>query len=459
MAGGKFDPAIGKVRPGTYINTENVAPERLPTGTSGVVTMPLIGHDYGDAGKFIRISGASPDAAKTELGYSVFDTTARNMIAVKEALKNAAEVLVYIPVQGAKASWTNKTSENAVAHLTATAKHGGARGNALRFSIVAAPTGGFDVNIYLGTDKVEVFEGVKTAKELATVNSQWLDFEGAGDLTATAGEALTGGETGATTNGDVAKYIDASDGENWNVMAIPVMSKGEDDTDTPALLEAVKSKIISLRDGSGKYRTAVVSGLAANHEAIINVTNGVVLDNGVEVTADLATAYVAGLYAAAGTTKSYTNVIYSGAVKVIEPKNDEQAIAAIKNGEFFFSVGDSGDVVIEYDINTLTDFAKPKGESWRKNRVIRVIDGFNTELKLRLPPNRYDNTETGHSQMLGIGKALLDEYRLAGAIKNVDLDGDIYIDEEKSGGDEVYIVVAIQPVDSAEKLYITVKTR
>ena len=44
-------------------------------------------------------------------------------------------------------------------------------------------------------------------------------------------------------------------------------------------------------------------------------------------------------------------------------------------------------------------------------------------------------------------------------IKNVDYDTDFNIDESLSSGDEVYFIVAIQPVDSAEKLYFTVKTR
>ena len=44
-----------------------------------------------------------------------------------------------------------------------------------------------------------------------------------------------------------------------------------------------------------------------------------------------------------------------------------------------------------------------------------------------------------------------------GAIKNVDYDADFNIDESLSGGDEVYFIVAIQPVDSAEKLFFTVR--
>ncbi len=61
--------------------------------------------------------------------------------------------------------------------------------------------------------------------------------------------------------------------------------------------------------------------------------------------------------------------------------------------------------------------------------------------------------------MKGIGQAILKQYEDMGAIKNVDYDADFKIDESLSSGDEVYFIVAIQPVDSAEKLFFTVKTR
>ena len=61
--------------------------------------------------------------------------------------------------------------------------------------------------------------------------------------------------------------------------------------------------------------------------------------------------------------------------------------------------------------------------------------------------------------MKGIGQTILKQYEDMGAIKNVDYDADFKIDESLSSGDEVYFIVAIQPVDSAEKLFFTVKTR
>ena len=125
----------------------------------------------------------------------------------------------------------------------------------------------------------------------------------------------------------------------------------------------------------------------------------------------------------------------------MDPKDNEAAIAAIKNGEMFFSYSEAGNVIIEYDINSLVSFKKPKDKTYSKNRVIRTLDAIQETIQNNFPPNKYDNSPTGYAVMKGIGQTILK------------------IDESLSSGDEVYFIVAIQPVDSAEKLFFTVKTR
>ena len=60
--------------------------------------------------------------------------------------------------------------------------------------------------------------------------------------------------------------------------------------------------------------------------------------------------------------------------------------------------------------------------------------------------------------MEGRGNAILKQYEADNAISDVDYDNDFLVDRTKSSGDGTYINVAIKPVDSAEKIYITVKT-
>jgi hypothetical protein len=61
--------------------------------------------------------------------------------------------------------------------------------------------------------------------------------------------------------------------------------------------------------------------------------------------------------------------------------------------------------------------------------------------------------------MEGIGRALLKQYEDAGVIRGVDYDSDFLVDRSLSAGDETYFSVGIEPLDSAEKLFFTIKTR
>lgn len=452
MAGGTFDNLAGKVRPGTYINFESTRQDLIGVSPRGIVLIPLIGHDYGPAKEFISLTGDAPDAAMTKLGYSVYDDN-DSMLLIREAFKNANTVIVYIPNQGAKATGT-------AGALTATARYGGVRGNSLKFTVTENPvtTGSFDVTVYLGTSVVSQYEGLSTIDELVAQNDEWIAFSGTGDLAKNAGITLSGGTTTDMTANDITSFLDASESIRWNTMAFPLAATGESGDPAPALFEAVKSKIKYLREEAGKYRKAVVPNYAANYEGIINVTNSVALADRALTTAQV-TAWVAGADAGASYTQSNTYVVYAGAVDIVGQKNNAAAIAAINNGEFFFSFSEEGDVVVEYDINSLTSFTAPKDKTYRKNRVLRVFDTFAESLMLNFPPNKYDNSPVGWDVMEGVGRSILKQFEDAGALKNVDYDNDFSVDRGRSSGDETYFNVGLEAVDSAEKLFFTIKTR
>jgi len=451
MAGGNFDRKAGKVRPGTYINIESTRQEPINKSNSGTVIFPLVNHSYGPEKEFIKLSCDAPDAAMEKLGYSIYDDNP-GMLLVREAFKRAAEVIVYIPKQGAKASAT-------AGGITGKAKYGGSRGKDLSYSVVANPIAGFDVAVHLKADTVSEYEGLNTIEELIAKDNAWIDFSGTGPLSAVVGTPLTGGADGVATNADFIEYLDSAEGQRWKTMAFPLMPSGEVGDTVPALLETIKSKIQYLREGAGKYRKAVVSGLNADYEGIINVTNSVVLKDGTALTPAQATVWVAGVDARASITKSNTYEKYDGAVDIVGLKSHAEAVSAINAGEFFFSFSEAGDVVVEYDINTLVTFDKPKDRTYRKNRILRVLDNFADDLLLEFPPNKYDNSPTGWDVMEGIGRALLKQYEEAGAIKNVDYENDFLVDRSLSDGDETYFDIGLEPVDSSEKLFNTIKTR
>lgn len=445
MAGGTFDKQVGKDRPGTYINFQSGKHDTVGGSDRGIVIIPLKNHNYGPKGEFITLTAAAPDAAYAKLGYSIYDSDDnRQMLLIREAFKKAATVIVYRVNGGTEAKVT-------AAPVTAKAKYPGTRGNQFSFTVSENPVEGFDVQVNLAGSKVAEYTGLKTVEELVAQDCEYITFSGTGALVKNAGANLTGGTDVTMQNADVTALLDASEGVKFNCMCFPFTEA--------ALQAAAKTKIKYIRENIGKgVQIAMPNTASGDYEGVINVTNGVTVD-GVDLTAEEACAWVAAATAAAKNTQSNTYVEYDGATAVVGAKTHEEAVAAIKNGEFFFSVSEESKVVVEYDINSLLSFKDGKDKSYRKNRVIRVFDTFGEALQLNFPPNKYDNDPDGWDIMEGIGRSLLKKFRDAGAIKNVDLDNDFLVDRELSEGDETYFNVGLEPVDSSEKIYFTVTTR
>lgn len=447
MAGGTFDPKVKKVRPGNYINFESAKVESTGNAVRGITAVPLINHNYGPVGEFIKLTNASPDAEFAKLGCSVYD---KDLLLVKEAFKEASTVYVYIIAgEGEKATASG-------GGVTATAKYAGSKGNAFKYTIATNPVSGFDITIYLGENKVSSYEGIATVAELVAAENDYLVFsalEGSSELAAVASVSLTGGTDVAAATSAYTAFLDGIEGVTLNSFAFPVSGD-----DAESLKAAAKSKVNYLWESCGKRVHAAVPDFEADCEFIINVTNGVILSDGTEIDKAKACAWVAGVYAGASYTTSNTYALYEGAVDILGKKTHEESVAAINNGEFFFSFSEEGDVVVEYDINSLVTFTEKKDSSYRKNRVQRVFDNSASLIKTTFPPNKYDNDETGWNVMDGLGGSLLLSMQADGAIKNVNETTDFLVDRTKSEGDNTYFDVYIQPVDSAEKLYFSIKT-
>ena len=431
MAGGTFEVNVSKKRPGDYINFKSKRQQSPNGSTRGTALIPLIGLGWGPDKGILKLTSASPDVEVAKLGHSIYDTN-DFMLLIREAFKNAVTVIVYIINNGDKATKT-------AGGMTITAEAGAST---------------FAVRVYLGADKVEEYTGLTTIADLIAVNSgKYVVFSAtstSANLTAFASTNLESGTDGAVQNTDITAFLDASEKIKWNTMAFP---KDESSQKT-----AVITKIKYLREQCGKTVQAVLPDAESDYEGIINVTNSYAVD-GQELTKAQACAWVAGATAGADKTTSNTNVAVEGATDVVGLKTNEEAIEAISKGEFFFSMSEEDEVIVEYDINSLHKFTTERTSDYSKNRVIRVYDSFADDLKLTFPPNKFDNDPDGWLVMEGLGRALLQSYAKQGAITNVDAENDFYVDQSKSIGDETFFNVGLQAVDSAEKLYFSVSTR
>ena len=444
MAGGTFNLSSPKVRPGVYANTKNGKQPTTATVPSGIAIIPLIGYDWGPRGEMIHLTNESPDAAKTKFGRSIYDDNGF-MLMLQLMFLNVTEVYTYIAGGGEKAKGTI-TLKSGTGNVTA--KYPGSLGNKLKIVSVANPEGGFDVSVVLDGSEVELIEG---AKKVADLKSDYVDFSGDGELVAFASASLNGGtEEASKTNASVATFLDMAEKIKFNYMALP--------TSDASLITAAVTKIKYIRNSIGWKCGLVVANSASDYENIYNLTNSFEYA-GVKLTTEQATAWLAGAATAAGYTTSLTYTTVTGATGIVGQKTNEESIQAINNGETFFTVSESGNVILEYDVNSKVTFTQDDPTDILKGRPCRVYDSFANELLLTFVPGRFSNDPTGWTVMEGLGRAILKDFLKDGAIQNVDEENDFVVDRGASVGDSAYITCGIQPVDSTEKYYFTTSAR
>lgn len=446
MAGGTFKMSQRKVRPGTYVNVENGRALTASSAARGTAIIPLIGYDWGPRGEWIVISADSPDAHKIELGRSVYDATNSCMIMLQLMLLGAATVYAYIPDGGTAAK---KEITVGSATLTVTAKYKGSLGNKIKIVSVANPVGGFDVSVVLDGSEVEMFEGVKMLEDLSE-KSAYVDFAGTGELTAFASATLEGGTDEASGNAGITDFLDKLEKVRFNCMCFP--------SEETSLQAALKTKIKYIRESIGWKCQAVAPNFVADYEGIINLVNSFVYGERSLTTAE-ACAWLAGATAGADKTEALTYAVVTNATAVVGELNNEKSIAAIKAGETFFSVDETGAVILEYDINSKVTISPKEPQDCYKNRPLRVYDSFANDLLITFRPGKFDNDTNGWPVVEGLGRSMLSKYKEDGAVSEVDPDNDFVVDKEKSIGDEMYLKVGMKATDSADKYYFTVVAR
>ena len=225
--------------------------------------------------------------------------------------------------------------------------------------------------------------------------------------------------------------------------------------DTSYSVEQVYNVVKRLRDDEGKKIVGVLHDYKGDNIGLINVKNGVVLNDGTTVTGDKAVAWVSGASAGAEINESLTNTAYDDAVDVDIKYTKSQFEAAIQAGEFVF-YADYGKARVLTDINSLTSFGGGVTEDWTSNRVIRVLDGWANDVA-RIFGDSYigkvTNSDTGRQLFKADLVSLALQYQDIDAISDF-VSEDITI-QQGNGKRDVAVDSALKPNDSMEKLYMT----
>ena len=337
-----------KVLAGTFINFISAARASAILSDRGIATIPLV-LDWGELGKIVEVTTGDLQRNSMRLfGYSFTDP---KMKPLRELFRNIRIGYIFrLGTGGVKATNTY-----------ATARHAGVRGNALKISVQPNPDDITKKIVMLMLDNSVVnTQTVGTSSELA--DDDYVIYNKTATLDDTSGMPLAGGINPTITNGDYQTYLDAAEPYSFNSIGCP-----SNDSAIKLLFTAFTKR---MRDERGVKFQCVTYNNPADFEGNVNAMNKVT-DDGAD---EFALVYwVTGAMAGTAVNRSALNKIYDGEYTIDVNYTQTQLETAITSGKFgFHKVGN--DIRVLADINSLVTVTVDKGEIFKENQTIRVID-------------------------------------------------------------------------------------
>lgn len=434
LGGGTFTTQNKKL-PGTYENFVSLTSAGANASDRGYTAM-AIELDWGEENKIFTVTaGNFIKNSRDILGYDYTDSKLKGL---RDLFKNASVAYLYRLTSG------GTKAENTYA----TALYSGTRGNDITIKIAANvdTEGAYDVITYLSGSKVDKVDTqtVLAASELK--DNKFVTFKKEAELEETAGMPLTGG-TNADVTGEAHQTFLDKIGKYTDVNAIGVVTTDK----TINSLYAAHEK--RMREEVGVKFQTVVYNYQADYEGVVNVKNKV-LDEG-ENEASMV-YWTTGVIAGCAVNASNTNKVYDGEYEVDTDYEPEEMEAAIEAGEFAF-YEDKSEVRVLTDINSLVSITAEKGEIFKLNQTIRIIDQIGTDIAV-LFNTKYlgvmPNDATGRTSLWNDITEYLKKMQNIRAIEGFS-DSDVTVEK----GDEkrsVVVTYAITIANTMEKLYMTV---
>lgn len=442
MPGGTWT-SQNKVLPGVYIRFKTGTALGLTVGERGTVTIcePM---SWGPVGQVTPVTLTTDVTPIT--GYDITDPHnqfLQEMFKGTNRTSAPTTILLYRPTASGSAQAKVTTGE-----LTATAVYPGARGNDISIIIteLTDPESTFTVSTVVDGTIVDQ----QTAATVDTlVANAWVTFSGTGALAATTGAALTGGADGTVQSAAYSAYLTAIEPYKFDIMVYD----GTDSTVQTALLSFIKR----VNENNGQYCQMVASGLSnPDSRYVININSPVTLSDGTELTPQQVTWWAGGASAGALYNQSLTYAQYPGAVSTTMQTVD-QFTQAVQAGNFVL-FAENGVVKVMQDINSLTTYTEDIGQVYSKNRVMRLCNTIANDIFQQFSESFIgvvNNNEQGRARFQAAIVGYLQEIQDNQGIQNFTSD-----DVEVLAGsaiDAIVVNVAIQAVDSVEKVYLSLE--
>ena len=426
--GGGFYTSQNKILPGSYINFVTVKKAQANISGRGVIAVAL-GLDWGPENEMITLT--ADDFMKSSLNVLGYGYSHESLKPIREIFCNAEKLYLY------RLNSDGKRASNAFA----TARHPGTRGNALKTIIrknVDQSTK-FDVITMLDDLVVDVQTVATTAELSDTPFVVWTKAP----LEETAGMPLTKGENGTVLGEAHSAFLTKLGGYTFNALCC-----SSPDKTTKKFYAAYTER---MRDSVGMKFQTILHDEAADYEGVVNCKNVVTGADPHSIV-----FWVAGLLGSIPVNKSALNVKYNGEYDISCDYAQAELETAIAAGKFtLHKVND--DVRVLCDINSLVTTSSEKGEDFKSNQVIRVIDQIATDIAVLFNTKYLGVIPNDESGRVGLWADIVKHHEALASIRAIEgfSSDDVKVDrgEQKNS---VVVTDSVHVTGAMAKLYMAI---
>lgn len=428
LGGGTF-VTQNKVLPGAYINFVSAKSANANLSDRGIATMPLE-LDWGIEDKVIEVTNEMFE--KDSLKIFGYDYTSDKLKGLRDLFKNIRILYAYRLTSGG-----TKASNN-----YATAKYSGTRGNDISTIIRKNIDEEEKYDVITMIDKVVV--DTQTISEISELKeNDFVTFKDDFSLGEEAGSKLSGGTNGEVNGTSYQKYLDKIESYTYNTMGL----LATDDTIKSLHINFCKR----LRDKMGIKFQLVIYNKAADYYGVVNVKNKV--ENDLESSL---VYYVTGITAGCQVNKSNLNRVYDGEFDINVDYTQLELSEGIKSGYFIFhKVG--SDVRVLEDINSQVSVTDERGEVFKSNQTVRVIDQIANDIAVLFSTKYLGKIPNDDAGRVALWTDIVKHHEELQNLRAIEgfVSDDILV---MQGDDKKSVVVsdAVTVVNAMAKLYMTV---
>lgn len=463
---GIFSVGESKIRPGVYIRYENAGGIEL-AGASNGLGAAVITANWGPLNQIKWIE--DPISAAAIFGEEGTVNIVNEMLA-----GGAARVaVVRAGTGGTAATITLQDTANAEV-VTITAKHVGNRALSVTVKDSLSDINKRECIIYSGTKELEKVSFTKGATgsgepaELVAAFTESVNFtatktaDGNKTLAVISSTAFTAGTEPTVSTTEYSAALNVLETAKWNVLIVDT-----EDVAIHALVAAFIDRIYV----AGSNCMAVLSeakttsltdrmahSAAFNDEKIVYVLNSAYNAAGTLYDGHMMAARIGGMVAAIPANQSLTHTQVSGMVSLAEALSNTDIETALQRGCLVLSLNTAGQVRIEQGINTLITLAGNQDAGWKKIRRTKTRFELIDRVSATTDPliGKVDNDKNGRATIIAAANGIIN--KMVGEKK---LQGGECIEDPSNPavGDSAWFVLAVDDIDSIERLYLTFRFR